>query len=75
MIAPMAAVIAFAIEHSLIQDSLHSTDNCHMIVDLAFVKIVVNSCCAVVPALVPATDATQLKCIRISELMDDTECE
>lgn len=77
MISPTVAVIAFVAEHPLIQDSLSLIRNFHTPVDLtfgfAFVKIVVNSCHAVVLEPVPATDAKQLKCILISELLDGTK--
>lgn len=64
-ISPTVVAIAF-VEHPLIQDSLNSMGNFHTLVGLrvgfAFVKIVVNSCYAVVvPEPVPATDAEQLK--------------
>ena len=64
----MVVVIAFA--NPLIPDSLNLMNNFHILVglpfDFAFVMIVVNSCHAVGPEPVPATDAKQLKCILIS---------
>lgn len=68
MISLAVVVIAFA-ELPSIPDSLNLTGSYHTPVGLqfgfAFVKIAVNSCCAVVPVLVPATDAEQLKCILV----------
>lgn len=76
MISLAVVVIAF-VEHPSIRDSSNLTGNFHTPVGLqfgfAFVKIVVNSCYAVVPELVPATDAEQLKCILISWLLDGTK--
>lgn len=66
MISLAVAATAF-VERPSIPDSLNLTGNFRTPVGLrfgfAFVKIVVNSCYAVGPELVPATDAKQLKCI------------
>lgn len=69
MISLTVVGIAFAIEHPSIRDSLHSMDNCHTLVGFAFVRIVVNSCCAAAPEPVPATVAKRLKRAFISQII------